>query len=291
MRTSGRSLGLACFGLALGLVFNSFLGPLVLGVIEYRYTETFENQGIGLDAFVLVIAAPLLVAAGVLSLRRHLAAPFLALGPAAMSAYMMPQYVLGAHYTELPGNNEDFFLLHLGLFVLSMMVVVMAWVAVDVTALPRSTRRSLTFTGTLLLAIAAFLVIRYLPPLVEIWDGSPTDEYIADPIAFWLIAFMDLGLVVPAAVACGVSLLLGVEEARKPTYAVISWFALVGPAVAAMGFPMAINDDPNASLAGAAIFAVFGAAFAILAAYMFRPLFRQTPDLLHPEAENSPWKR
>jgi len=200
---------------------------------------------------------------------------------------MMPQYVLGAHYTELPGNNEDFFLLHLGLFVLSMMVVVMAWVAVDVTALPRSTRRSLTFTGTLLLAIAAFLVIRYLPALVEIWDGSPTDEYVADPIAFWLISFMDLGLVVPAAVACGVSLLLGVEEARKPTYAVISWFALVGPAVAAMGFAMAINDDPNASPPGAAVFAVFGAAFAILAAYMFRPLFRQTPDMSQPRAEDS----
>lgn len=86
---------------------NSVLGPLVTGVIDYRYTETYENQGIGLDAFALVIAAPLLVAAAALARNGHSAAPFLALGPALMAAYMFPQYVLGAHYIELTGNNED----------------------------------------------------------------------------------------------------------------------------------------------------------------------------------------
>ena len=61
MTTSNRSLALACFALALGVALNSLLGPLVTGVIDYRYTETFENQGIGLDAFALAIATPLLL--------------------------------------------------------------------------------------------------------------------------------------------------------------------------------------------------------------------------------------
>ena len=275
MKAWGEGLGFACFALASGLAINSVLGPLVLGVIEYRNTETFENQGIGLDAIALSIAAPLLIVAGFLALRRHVAAPFLAIGPAAMAAYMLPQYVLGAHYTELPGNNEDFFLFHLGLFILSLAVVVLAWLSIDEKALPNASRRSLTYTGVLLLAIALFLIIRYLPVLAEIWGGNPTDEYLADPIAFWLISFMDLGVVVPAAAACGVALLRGLEEARKATYAVVAWFSLVGPAVAAMGFAMAINDDPHASWSGAMVFAVFGAAFAILAAVLFRPLFSQ----------------
>jgi hypothetical protein len=36
---------------------------------------------------------------------------------------------------------------------------------------------------------------------------------------------------------------------------------------------MAINGDPNASLASSIVFAAYGAVFAVLAAYLFRPFF------------------
>jgi hypothetical protein len=110
--------------------------------------------------------------------------------------------------------------------------------------------------------------------LLDIWQGRPSEEYLLDPIAFWLIAFMDLGIVMPAALACSLALLKGAESALKLMYTIVGWFALVGPAVAAMGFAMLVRDDPNASLAGALAFAIYGAAFALLAAYLFRPLFR-----------------
>jgi hypothetical protein len=242
-------------------------------VIDYRYTETFANQGIGLDAFALVIAAPLLLAAAALAFKANLAAPFLALGPALMAAYMLPQYVLGAHYLDLPGNNEDFFLLHLGLFILSCATAVLAWLSIETARLPRASRKWQRWTGILLLAVAGFLVMRYVP-LLDIWSDNPNDEYLDDPIALWLIAFMDLGIIMPAAVAAGLALLKGVEAARKPMYAIVAWFALVGPAVAAMGFAMVINDDPHASVASALTFALFGVVFALLAAYLFAPLFR-----------------
>jgi len=272
----GQALAWACFALAAGLVLNSLLGPLATGVIEYRYTETFRNQGIGLDAFALAIAAPLLLVAGRLSLRGNRAAGFLAIGPALMAAYMLPQYVLGAHYLEIAGNNEKFFPLHLGLFVLSAAVAAIAWTSLSAEDLLPASRRSRLWTGVLMLAVAAFLLLRYIPALVDVWAGQPSREYLDDPIAFWLIAFMDLGIVMPAALACGAALLTGVEGARKPAYAIVAWFALVGPAVAAMGFAMAINDDPNASLPGAIVFAAFGALFALLAVLIFRPLFRST---------------
>lgn len=273
MPNSNRPLAATSIALAAGLAPNSFLGPLFTGVIDYRYTETFENQGIGLDAFAVAIAA-LLIVAGLLSLRGHLATPVLALGPALMAAYMLPQYVLGAHYGEIPGNNEDFFLLHLGLFVLSFAVAIIAWLAVDADRLPSASRRFEVRSGVLFLVVALFLLLRYVPSLVDIWRDQPGTEYLDAPIAFWLIAFMDLGIVMPAAIASGAALLLGIGPARKPMYAVVGWFALVGPAVAAMGFAMEFNDDPNASLGGAVTFAVFGAAFALVAAYLFRPLAR-----------------
>lgn len=125
------------------------------------------------------------------------------------------------------------------------------------------------------MAVAGFLLMRYVPFLIDIWGDDLSDEYVEDPIALWLIAFMDLGIVMPAAVAAGLALLNGVEAARKPMYAIVAWFALVGPAVAAMGLTMVINDDPNASLVAAFMFVLFGVVFALLAAYIFAPLFRQ----------------
>jgi hypothetical protein len=63
------------------------LGPLMLGLLEHRTSETTLNQLIGVDAAGLFLIAPLSIAAGVLALRRHPAAPVLALAPAAYTAY------------------------------------------------------------------------------------------------------------------------------------------------------------------------------------------------------------
>ena len=269
-----RWLAAGCFALAGGLALNSLLGPLAFGVIEYRYTEPFANQGIGLDAFALAIVVPLLACAGVLVLGQKLAGPVLALGPALMAAYMLPQYVLGGHYRDLTGNNEDFFLLHLCLFILSAGIAILAWDIVDERALPAVSERNRFWTGMLLFAIALFLVLRYLPGLVAIWRDEPGVEYVSDPVAFWLIAFMDLGMVLPVAVAGALALLRGLAAAQKLMYAVIGWFALVGPAVAAMALAMLLNDDPHASTGAVISFAAFALAFAVAALLIFRPLFR-----------------
>ena len=265
-------LAIGFVALALGLAVNSILGPLATGIIDYHYTETFENQGIGLDAFTLLVAVPLLLTAGVLTIRGHVVGPLLGLGPALMAAYMMPQYVLGSHFLQLPGNNEDFFPLHLGLFVLSVGIALLAWKSVGSADLPETSYRYRWWTGILLFAVAAFLLLRYVPTLAGIWQDDPTDEYLADPIAFWIIAFMDLGIVMPMSVAGGVALLKGVDSALKLMYAVVSWFALVGPSVAAMSYAMELNDDPNASIVDALAFTAFGLIFLGVAIVIFRPL-------------------
>jgi hypothetical protein len=52
MRTP-RAIGWGLLALAAGLAANSLLGPLVFGVVHYRYGPSMTNQGIGLDAAVL----------------------------------------------------------------------------------------------------------------------------------------------------------------------------------------------------------------------------------------------
>lgn len=84
--------------LAVGLAANSLLGPLAAEVIEYRFSDTLVNQGIGLDAVALLGAVPQAVVAAVLVRRGHPAGPVLGFIPSTFAAYMAPQYIVGPYW-------------------------------------------------------------------------------------------------------------------------------------------------------------------------------------------------
>ena len=195
MTARARWLAYGLFLLAAGLVGNSLLGPLVLNVIEYRYSESLISQGIGLDAVALVGAVPVAVAAGLLVLRGHRAGPVLAFVPTLFAAYMAPQYVVGPDYLGLPGNNEGFFLFHVALLVLSVALFLLAWASVDKETLGPAAadrRRSL-----IMFAVAAFIVVgRWLAGIADLIGGEPFSlDFVENPTAYLLIGLLDLGLV------------------------------------------------------------------------------------------------
>jgi hypothetical protein len=273
--TTGRWLGWGLFALGAGIALNSLLGPLALDVIEYRFSETLINQGIGLDAVALFATAPLAVVAGLLVLRGHRAGPVLAFVPATFAAYMAPQYVVGPEYLDLPGNNERFFPFHVAIFVLAVAVLLIAWRGVDRPALRPATRASDGRRSLVLFGVAAFILLgRWLPGIVDVVGGNPRSvDYLENPTSYLLIGILDLGLVVPAAITGGIALRRGAEWSRTAAYAVIGWFALVPASVAAMAITMQVNDDPNAESAAVAIFTVAAAVFTLGAALLYRPMF------------------
>jgi hypothetical protein len=267
-------LGIGLIALGVGLVANSLLGPLLGDLIRYRFSETLLNQGVGLDAASLVFVAPLSVGAGVLVLRGHPAGPVLALGPAIYAAYMSVQYAVGPEYLVLPGNNERFFPLHLGLFILADAIAVRAWAAIDPEGLPPRSRRGARWFGAVLVVLGALLFLRYLPGLIDLMGGEPSlPEYLENPTTFFLIALMDLGIFMPAAVAAGIALRGEATWAKKALYGIVAWFALVGVAVAAMVVTMQVNDDPTASVGQTATFIVAAVVFIALALRAYWPLF------------------
>lgn len=269
------SLGIALFALGAGLAVNSLLGPFALEIIEYRFSETLVNQGIGLDAVAIFGAAPVAVAAGVLVLRGHPAGPVLAFVPATFAAYMAPQYVVGPEYLGLPGNNERFFPFHLAVFVVAVVTLVLAWRAVDRTRLLPATRSADRRRSLVLFGVAAFILLgRWLPGILDLVGGDPSNvDYLENPTSYLLIGILDLGLVVPAAVAGGIALLRGTEWARTAAYAVIGWFTLVPASVAAMAITMQVNGDPNADTAAVVIFGTAAVVFTLGAAVLYRPMF------------------
>src|SRR5690348_9901530 len=85
------ALAAGTLSLAAVLVVNTVLGPLGTETIRYPMTGTLLHQTIGLEVVTIGLVAPLSLVAGLLAMRGHRVAPFLAFGPAAYTAYMFLQ--------------------------------------------------------------------------------------------------------------------------------------------------------------------------------------------------------
>lgn len=284
LRTRRRALVLALALLAVGLTANSVLGPLVTGVLDYHYGDSMTNQGIGLDAVALLVVAPTAAWAAWLVHRERLAGPVLAFLPGTFAAYMAPQYVIGPDYLGLPGNNEQFFLLHLHLFLVGIAVLLLAWQHVDRLHLLPDTRASDRRRAWVLAGAAGFILLRWVPLLPGLLSGAPTDPAFADnPTAFMLIAMLDLAVVVPATATAALGLWTGAVWGRPAAYAMIGFYAVVPLSVAAMAVAMVVNGDPLASMSGALGFGAVAVLTSIGAVVLYHPLGIDRPAVV-PEA-------
>jgi hypothetical protein len=279
VRTEPWTMGWLAVGLillGLGAATVALLGPLVADVIRYHVSEGAMNQIVGGDVAGLVLVAPVSLLAGTLVWRGHRAGPILALGPAVYALYMYFQLSLGGDVLAYPGNSERFFPLFLGLFVLAGAILVRAWSAIDFEVLPMPRRRVSRGLGVFLLVVAAFLTVGlHLPGLVDAWADRPTStEYLADPVVFWLVKFMDLGVVVPLLVAAGLGLLRARGWATRIAYGAVGWTALLGSSVAGMAIVMQATGDPAGTTANTIAFSSFAAIALWMAWTLYRPLLR-----------------
>ncbi len=257
-------LGWGTAALGVAIAANSLLGPLALDTIDYPVSESMRNQTIGLDLANLVVVAPLAVLVGVLALRGHRLAPLLALGPTTYAAYMFAQYVAGPDHLMYP----RVLVLQLAIFAGGWALAGTAWAALraEGSADVRSRRH-----GYVLMALAGFVLLRYLPGLAgSLGEQALPAEIAADPAMYWLIVLMDLGIFVPLAGGAGWAVLRGSVAAWHVLRGAVAWFALTTIAVACMSATMLVNDDPNAAAAQLGLFVAVGAAVIGYAAWLHR---------------------
>jgi hypothetical protein len=277
MRTRTPLLGAGLLLLGAAVAAVAVLGPLVFGVLRYRISPTSLNQIIGGDAAALTVVAPITVAVAVLAIRGHPAAPVLALAPSIFVVYTYTQLILGNEYLDRPGNVERFFPLLLAVFILATAIALRAWTSIPAARLPATSNRADRTAGILLLVIAAFVVLGlHLPNYLDAMPDNPsTVQYLSSPTAFWLVKFMDLGIVVPAAIAVGVGALRHRPWARRPVYALLGAYILIGVSVAGMAIVMAARHDPDASTVTVIGSVLMAALLAGATGYVYRPLFRR----------------
>ncbi len=263
------------FALATVLLANTVLGPLGSGAIRYPISGSLLNQVIGLEVVTVGLVVPIAAVAGVLALRGHRAAALLGFGPASYSAYMFLQYVVGPEYSTY--TAVAFF--HTAIFTLACGTAAWAWVLGSRQPLPHLTARRRWVSGVTLILLATFVMTRYIGAITgSITGGTLPAEFLDARTFYWSIFLLDLGLVVPATIAAGCGLIRGAHAAHTALYALMTWYALVPPSVAAMSAAMVVNGDPNASSGQTILLVVVTFVFAAIAAWIYLPLMRQEAE-------------
>jgi hypothetical protein len=244
-----RLAGYALIALGIGAAAISLLGPLALGLIDWRIAENTENQLVGQDIVGLVLVAPVAIAAGVLWLRQHRLAPVLAFGPALFSVYTFMSYVLSPDYHRYAGNNENAYPLLLAVIILGWVTAAAAWSALDRRDLPHLSGRVRKGLGIAFLLVGGLFVLTWSQQVAQVIGGSTAlPEYLDDPGTFWVIKTFDLAFVMPIAIVAGIGLLRNHLLAVHVSYAVAGFFTLMSAAVSAMGIMMLMQDDPAATV-------------------------------------------
>jgi len=164
------------------------------------------------------------------------------------------------------------------MFIVAAAVALRGWALAKPEELPASSRRLARGSGITLVVIAAFVALGlHLPTLVDALGDHPAGAaYLDAPTLFWVVKFYDLAIVVPAALTVGIGLLRRRVWARKPAYAILGAYVLIGWSVAGMGWSMLISGDPDASVAMAVSVTAIASAGAVFAYFLYRPLFRAT---------------
>lgn len=273
LRTRKSALLVSLVALAAILVANAVLGPLAAGVIDYHHSGAMTARTMGLDFVALVVVAPVALFAAWLVHRERLGGPVLAFLPGTFAAYMAPQYVLGPDYAGLPGNSEQFFLLHLHLFLVGIAVVLLAWQHVDRLHLLPDTRAS-DVRRIWVMVVAALLVLaRWVPVLPEIFAAAPTHPaFDGNPTAFLLVAMLDLAIVVPATLTAAFGLWCGAVWGRAATYAMIGSYAIGTVSTAAMSVAMVMTNHPARSLPEAAGLGLLALGSVLVTLALYHPL-------------------
>jgi hypothetical protein len=193
--SAGLAILLALLGL--GAMATALLGPLALGWIDYHVSSGAADQLRGGDVAGLVLVGPVALAAAWRVATGRPGADALALAPASYGLYMYTELAITGDLACYDGNSERWFPLLWALVTISGAVLALAGARLVRTSAPSPRPRLERVTGWYLLVVALFLTIGlHLPGLVDAWREAPTsEEYLADPVAFWVVKLLDLAYV------------------------------------------------------------------------------------------------
>lgn len=229
--------------LGLALLTAVILGPLVTDRVRFRMSSDALVQYVGAEIVTVIVAVLLLVSApGWWAGWRWV--PAVAAGAAAYVIYTFATVVGGQEYTRYRGNVENAFLLYVAITALAVTLLVTSFRVLVSAGNVEGPRNA---TGWVLIAIGAVVALLWLGQLAGFYRTGPTEEYQSATALFWLIKYLDLGVVIPLAIITGVlqwSPSPGTDAAAVTILGFLTWLML---ALVFMAIEMLRRDTPGAS--------------------------------------------
>jgi hypothetical protein len=254
-------IGIIAIACAATLVVIALLGPLGLGVIVYRTSQSAVYQTMGQDLVGMLLIAPLLLVGGLLHIaRRDGAKYFLILTPITL-IYTGLSYGIGQEWsnTAYMGNVEDFFGLFLMLIIGGLILGASSLSSFSEKDAPTfSTRGLYIYAGLMSIFLLVFAVMWSSDILQVLATGNDSSgSYVLTPTLFWVIRYLDLGVTIPLGYLALYLLVTRPARAYSVVLLFFGFFITLGTAVNAMAIVQVLSGDPAVAGTAAAGLVVF----------------------------------
>lgn len=243
------------------LVAIAVLGPLGLGVIQYRTSQSAIYQTMGQDLADLLLLVPLLLIGGGFHLRRRDGSKYFLVMTSITLIYTGLSYGIGQEWSNpaYTGNVENYFWFFWAMVVGGIIIGMTSLSMFTEDDAPEFGRRGLrVYVGFMSIFLLLFALMWSSEVFEVMATGATTSgSYESAPTVFWVIRYLDLGVSIPLGFISIYLLVTRPKQAYPVILLFFGFFVTLGTAVNTMAVVQVLSGDPEVSGAAAAGLVVF----------------------------------
>jgi hypothetical protein len=190
-------------GLAIAAV--SILGPLVLSIIRYRWSDYSILIVMGQDLIHLVLVVPICIIGGILRLIGNARSKYLliAIGPYLIYQFLLlaiaPEWAHPDYSTQNP-TSQNYFWLYIIIATGGLFIMLDSLSQFAQQKAPELSRKLVNAIFIYIIVFAVILATIWITQIAKVLAaGSAVKAYYRSPTVFWWIRIFDLSIVIPLA--------------------------------------------------------------------------------------------
>ena len=199
------AIGSLSMAVGFAIAAVSILGPLILGMIRYRWSDYSILTVMGQDLIHLFLVVPICIIGGILRLIENPRSKYLliVLGP-----YLMYQFLLlaiapeWAHsdYATQNSTSQNYFWLYIIIAAGGLFIMLDSLSQFSEEKAPELNRKLVNAIFVYIIVFAVILATIWVMQIAKVLaEGSAVKAYYRAPTVFWWIRIFDLSIVIPIA--------------------------------------------------------------------------------------------
>ncbi|MBD3159350.1 MAG: hypothetical protein GF309_11220 [Candidatus Lokiarchaeota archaeon] len=272
-------ISLVAIACAIVFIVIAAIGPLGLGIMEHRSSQSVIWQLMGQDLADLILITPILLIGGLAHLLRKEWAKYFLILPPVTLIYTGLTYGIGQEWNNpaYSGNIEHYFGLLIFLVIGGLILGMSSLSMFEPDDAPTFNPRNLKIYAAVMSVLLLLFAMMWLGEVFQVLNtgGTESGTYENTPNVFWVIRYFDLGLTIPLGFISLYLLLTRPRTAYPVILLFFGFFVTLGTAVNAMGWVMFLNGDPELQIPALVIFGILGALSYVGLLYLVKDKLRR----------------